>query len=44
MYQWLKVHQNPRTGLVLSYEGDKDLSNWSFLYDQALAAIATVLI
>ena len=22
MYQWIKVRQNPRTGLVLSFEGD----------------------
>jgi hypothetical protein len=42
MYSWLKVHQNPRTGLVLSYEGDRDLENISFLYDQALAAIAYI--
>lgn len=42
MYQWLKVHQNPRTGLILSYEGDQALKNWAFLYDQALAAIAYV--
>lgn len=40
MYEWLKVHQNPRTGLVLSYEGDKQLEDWAFLYDQALVAIA----
>jgi len=36
MYQWLKVRQNPRTGLVMSFEGDKDIDSWSFLYDQAL--------
>jgi hypothetical protein len=40
MYQWLRVHQNPRTGLVLSFEGDKDISRWAFIYDQALAALA----
>jgi hypothetical protein len=40
MYQWLKVHQNPRTGLIISYEGDKELNNISFLYDQALLALA----
>ncbi|MCM8800221.1 MAG: hypothetical protein NC900_05820, partial [Candidatus Omnitrophica bacterium] len=40
MYRWIKVHQNPRTGLILSYEGDKELHNCSFLYDQALVAIA----
>lgn len=36
MYQWLKVHQNPRTGLVMSFEGDGDIANWAFVYDQAL--------
>jgi len=42
MYQWLKVHQNPRSGLIASYEGDKDLKDVSFLYDQALLAILYV--
>ena len=37
MYQWLKVHQNPRTGLVVSFEGDSDIANWAFTYDQSLA-------
>lgn len=37
MYRWLKVHQNPRTGLVISFEGDNELEDWAFLYDQALA-------
>ena len=36
MYQWLKVHQNNRTGLVASFEGDQDIANWSFTYDLAL--------
>jgi len=36
MYQWLKVHQNNRTGLAMSFEGDKDIANWSFTYDSAL--------
>jgi hypothetical protein len=40
MYQWLKIHQNPRTGLVMSFEGDGDIANWAFIYDQALAALA----
>ncbi len=40
MYQWLKVHQNPRTGLVVSFEGDKDIANWAFIYDQSLVAQA----
>lgn len=37
MYQWLKVHQNPHSGLVMSFEGDRDIENWAFTYDQALA-------
>ncbi len=36
MYQWLKIHQNSRSGLVASFEGDKDIANWSFTYDLAL--------
>jgi hypothetical protein len=36
MYQWLAIHQNNRTGLVMSFEGDKDIANWAFTYDQAL--------
>ncbi len=36
MYQWLKIHQSKRTGLVSSFEGDKEIANWSFTYDQAL--------
>lgn len=38
MYQWLLKHQNPRTGLILSFEGDRDIDNWAFTYDQALVA------
>lgn len=40
MYQWLAVHQNPRTGLVISFEGDNDIAGWAFTYDQSLAAQA----
>jgi hypothetical protein len=36
MYQWLKIHQNNRTGLVASFEGDQGIANWSFTYDLAL--------
>ncbi|MBU1125035.1 MAG: hypothetical protein KKC84_03340, partial [Candidatus Omnitrophica bacterium] len=36
MYQWVKIHQNPRTGLVMSFEGDTSLKQWAFMYDQAL--------
>jgi hypothetical protein len=38
MYQWLKIHQNPRTGLVMSFEGDGQVKNWAFTYDQALVS------
>jgi len=38
MYQWLKNHQNKRTGLVMSYEGDKNVEEWAFTYDQSLAS------
>ncbi|MCM8780622.1 MAG: hypothetical protein NC908_01685 [Candidatus Omnitrophica bacterium] len=38
MYHWLSVHQNPRTGLILSFEGSSDIVDWGFIYDQALAA------
>jgi hypothetical protein len=38
MYEWVKVHQNPRTGLVMSFEGDSDIKGWAFIYDQSLAA------
>jgi hypothetical protein len=40
MYQWLKIHQNSRTGLVSSFEGDKEIANWSFTYDLALVVQA----
>ncbi|TRZ49010.1 hypothetical protein D4Q80_02785 [bacterium] len=36
MYRWLETHQNPRTGLVMSFEGDSDIAGWAFTYDQAL--------
>ncbi|MFA6217437.1 MAG: PilZ domain-containing protein [Candidatus Omnitrophota bacterium] len=37
MYQWLALHQNPRTGLVMSFEGDAQVDGWAFTYDQSLA-------
>ena len=40
MYQWLKVHQNPRTGLITSFEGDTNIADWAFIYDQSLIAQA----
>jgi len=39
MYEWIRVHQNLRTGLIASFEGDKNLADRAFTYDQALAAI-----
>lgn len=36
MYKWIKSHQNLRTGLIASFEGDSQISNWAFSYDQAL--------
>jgi len=42
MYQWLRVHQNQRTGLISSFEGDSEMANWAFIYDQSLAAQAYV--
>jgi hypothetical protein len=38
MYQWLLIRQNPATGLVMSFEGDIDMANWAFIYDQSLVA------
>ncbi|MCX5701041.1 MAG: PilZ domain-containing protein [Candidatus Omnitrophica bacterium] len=43
MYKWVQVHQNPRTGLALSFEGDRDMKGWAFTYDQSLAAQAFLL-
>jgi hypothetical protein len=40
MYEWLKIHQNVRTGLISSFEGDNDITNWAFTYDQALIVCA----
>lgn len=40
MYQWLVIHQNPRTGLLMSFEGDNDIANWAFIYDQSLVTQA----
>lgn len=42
LFLWLTVHQNNATGLLTSYEGDSDLRDWAFTYDQALAAITFI--
>ncbi|OIO36440.1 MAG: hypothetical protein AUJ74_02395 [Candidatus Omnitrophica bacterium CG1_02_44_16] len=39
LYRWLLAHQNNNTGLVASFEGDKDITDWGFTYDQALAVM-----
>jgi hypothetical protein len=41
-YEWLSTHQNNRTGLVVSFEGDENIRNWGFTYDQALASMVFV--
>lgn len=43
MSRWLLSHQNLRTGLVASFEGDPSLKDTAFTYDQALAAQAFLL-
>ncbi len=43
MFKWLKAHQNSHTGLLLSYEGDSNLKDWAFTYDQSLAAQVFIL-
>lgn len=43
MLKWLSTHQNNRTGLILSYEGDNNLKDWAFIYDESLVAQVFVL-
>ncbi|MDD5292464.1 MAG: PilZ domain-containing protein [Candidatus Omnitrophica bacterium] len=43
LYDWLKNHQVQKTGLIVSFEGDHNLQNTTFTYDQALAVIAYTL-
>jgi hypothetical protein len=43
MLEWIELRQVKRTGLVLSYEGDPALKDYGFIYDQALAAQAFLL-
>ncbi len=40
LLSWLESHQNQRTGLVLSFEGDPSLKDIGFSYDQALSVCA----
>jgi hypothetical protein len=43
MSQWLAAHQNVKTGLVASFEGDPALEDTAFTYDQSLAAQAFLI-
>jgi hypothetical protein len=43
MYEWIATRQDLNSGLVLSYEGDRDLDRVAFSYDQALASIVFLL-
>jgi len=43
LYDWLKNHQIQKTGLIVSFEGDHNLQDTTFTYDQALAVIAYTL-
>ncbi|MCD6583662.1 MAG: PilZ domain-containing protein [Candidatus Omnitrophica bacterium] len=43
MYEWITTRQDLNSGLVLSYEGDRELSRVAFTYDQALAVIVFIL-
>ncbi|MDD5070242.1 MAG: PilZ domain-containing protein [Candidatus Omnitrophica bacterium] len=43
LIDWIKNRQDLIQGLVLSYEGDKDLDKVCFTYDQSLAAIVFIL-
>ena len=38
MHQWLIASQSSKTGLVLSYDNDKEFIDVGFTYDQALSA------
>ncbi|MCM8773380.1 MAG: PilZ domain-containing protein [Candidatus Omnitrophica bacterium] len=43
MCDWIRNKQDKRSGLVLSYEGDKELERLAFTYDQALAVITFLI-
>jgi len=43
MLEWIITHQTKRTGLIVSFEGDKDLKDIGFTYDQALAVQAFLI-
>jgi len=43
MYTWIKSRQQPKTGLLVSYEGDHQLAGVAFTYDQALACMVFLI-
>ncbi|MDD5005005.1 MAG: PilZ domain-containing protein [Candidatus Omnitrophica bacterium] len=43
LYNWLSTHQISKTGLIVSFEGDYNLKDTTFIYDQALAVITYTL-
>lgn len=43
MYSWLKMRQSPSTGLVPSFEGDYDLNNFAFTYDESLVIMNFIM-
>ncbi len=43
MFTWLLSHQNKNTGLVASFEGDSDIEDVAFTYDQSLATQAMLI-
>jgi len=43
MIEWIVTHQTRKTGLIVSFEGDKDIKEVGFTYDQALAVQAFLI-
>lgn len=43
LFTWLAFHQDPTTGLLVSFEGDPALADWAFTYDQSLFAQCLLL-
>lgn len=43
MHTWIRSRQQPKTGLLVSYEGDHQLSGVAFTYDQALACMVFLI-
>ena len=42
LYQWLRFRQDPHTGLVTSFDTDKNYAKVTYLYDLSLAGLAYV--